>query len=174
MGRAYLSAEPMRTPAAASTASEERTAFGMGGRPSPHCSHAISFEVCGKIFEPVGFALVTVGFALQLPAACSALREQAPAGVHESVRVWPLICPVGDSQSPTRSRRSHLAKFALEFYTLGNLKRRDDASPIGAGGFLSLLLCLNRRSSNLSAAVTAGSQICILGSRPGLRIHHEN
>ena len=67
-----------------------------------------------------------------------------------------------------------LSKIVLEAEALGDLERRDDASPIGAGGFLCLLPCLNRRSSNLSAAVTAGSQICILGSRPGLRIHHEN
>ncbi len=48
-----------------------------------------------------------------------------------------------------------LSKIVLEAEALGDLERRDDASPIGAGGFL-LLPCLNRRSSNLSAAVTAG------------------
>jgi hypothetical protein len=36
-----------------------------------------------------GFGLMTLGFALQLPAACSAHDEQQPAGVHESVEYGP-------------------------------------------------------------------------------------
>ena len=35
-----------------------------------------------------------------------------------------------------------LSKIVLEAEALGDLERRDDASPIGAGGFLCLLPCL--------------------------------
>ena len=42
-----------------------------------------------KFVAPLGFALVTVGFALQLPAACSAHHEQQPTSIYESVEHGP-------------------------------------------------------------------------------------
>jgi hypothetical protein len=38
-----------------------------------------------KLVESAGFALVTLGFALQLPAACNAHFDQEPADVHQSL-----------------------------------------------------------------------------------------
>ena len=42
-----------------------------------------------KFVASTGFALVALGFALQLPAACNAHFDQEPADVHETLDYGP-------------------------------------------------------------------------------------